>query len=213
VVVRALGQAIPERAVAAHYGSLCGFILLGADPRTGHPYIQQEPEVGGWGASAQEDGLVDGDTRNLPAEVLESRFPLRLERYELRQDSGGAGSRRGGLGIVRDYRVLGREAYMTCVMDRSACRPWGLAGAQDGAHDVVVVERPGGDRSKHLKGRPVAVPAGGTVLRADGRRRGLRRPVRRPIELVRQDVLRGYVSVEAARDEYGVAIDPQNAPG
>jgi N-methylhydantoinase B len=214
VVVRALGQAVPERAVAAHYGSLCGFILFGADPRTGGLYIQQEPEVGGWGASPGADGesalifVVDGDTRNLPAEVLESRFPLRLERYELRRDSGGAGRRRGGLGIVRDYRVLGHEAFMTCVMDRSACPPWGLDGGRDGAHDLVVVERPGGDRSEHLKGRRVAVPAGGTISVRTGGGGGYGDPFDRPLEAVRQDVLRGYVSLEAARDEYGVAFDP-----
>jgi N-methylhydantoinase B len=209
VVVRALAPAVPERAVAGHYGSLCGFMIVGDDPRTGRLYIQQEPEVGGWGASAEQDGesalifVADGDTRNLPAEVLESRFPLRLERYELRQDSGGPGRNRGGLGVIRDYRIVAHDAHMTCIMDRKTCPPWGLDGGGAAEHDRVVLRG-----ESYYKGMRVPVGAGELVSVRTGGGGGFGDPLAREPERVRADVVAGYVSRERAERDYGVVLDP-----
>jgi N-methylhydantoinase B len=214
VILRALAAAAPGRAIAGHYGNLSGFQIDGIDPASGQLYIQQEPEVGGWGAHAGGDGenalifLCDGDARNISSEIVEARFPLRMERHALRPDSGGAGQHRGGLGILRDYRVLGHEARCMAIMDRKVCPPWGIAGGEDAQHCQVVVNPPGEAPEVHQKimGHPLA--DGAVVSVQTGGGGGWGDPHRRPADAVREDVLAGYVSVESARADYGVAIDP-----
>ncbi len=215
VVIRALSQAVPDRTIAGHYGSLTGFMIVGHDPGSGKLYIQQEPEVGGWGASARGDGenamifVADGDTRNILAEVIESRFPLRLERHELRQDSGGPGRNRGGLGIYREYRIVGHDAHMTCIMDREQCPPWGLFDGKPADHDRVVVTAPDGSEDVHLKGMRVPVGDGTLISVQTGGGGGWGDPFQREVERVRQDIVAGYVGADTARSEYGVALDPE----
>src|SRR5690606_10150590 len=201
--------------IAGHYGNLSGFMFVGTDPRTDQMYIHQEPENGGWGAGPHGDGesalifIADGDTRNLPAEILETRFPLRLERHALRQDSGGPGKHRGGLGILREYRVLGHDTYMTCIMDRKTCPPWGLSGGKPGAH-CRVVHNPDRDTAQVIqKGMRVLVRDGDLVSVQTGGGGGWGDPLDRDPERVRDDVVAGYVSLEAARREYGVVLDPE----
>jgi len=215
VVIKALSQAVPDKAIAGHYGNLSGFMFVGTDPRTDQMYIHQEPENGGWGAGPHGDGesalifIADGDTRNLPAEILETRFPLRLERHALRQDSGGPGKHRGGLGILREYRVLGHDTYMTCIMDRKTCPPWGLSGGKPGAH-CRVVRNPDRDTAQVIqKGMRVLVRDGDLVSVQTGGGGGWGDPLDRDPERVRDDVVAGYVSLEAARREYGVVLDPE----
>ena len=212
VVVRALSEADPARAIAGHYGNLSGFMMVGLEPETGQMYIHQEPEVGGWGATADRDGesamifVADGDTRNIQAEVLEARFPLRLERHELRRDSGGPGRNRGGLGIYREYRVLDHDTHMTCIMDRSLCPPWGLAGGQAAAHDRVVIDPDTPAEQQHLKGMRVPLPSGALASVQTGGGGGYGDAFEREPERVLADVVAGYVSPDVARSGYGVVI-------
>jgi N-methylhydantoinase B len=213
VVVRALSEADPQRAIAAHYGNLSGFMVVGVHPETAQMFIHQEPEVGGWGATADRDGenamifVADGDTRNIQAEVLESRFPLRLERHELRRDSGGPGRNRGGLGICREYRVLGDETRMTCIMDRSICPPWGLAGGRAAEHDRVIVDPATPDEAMHMKAMRVPLAAGALASVQTGGGGGYGDPLERDPERVLADVIAGYVSPESARESYGVVLE------
>jgi len=216
VIVRALGQALPEKAVGGHYGNLSGFMLVGSDPRTGELYIQQEPEVGGWGASPAEDGenalifMCDGDVRILSAEILEARFPLRLERLALRTDSGGPGRHRGGLGIVRDYRVLGHDAYLTAIMDRTVAPPEGVAGGHAAMHCRVVVDPgDGGESSVHQKPARMPLAAGSLVSVQTGGGGGWGDPGERDVNAVLADVRNGYVSLAGAREQYGLAVEPE----
>jgi N-methylhydantoinase B len=185
-------------------------------PRTGALYIQQEPENGGWGATADLDGesaLIfsgDGDTRNIPAEIIEARFPLRVEQHALRVDSGGPGRRRGGLGIVRDYRVLDHTASMLAIMDRTHCPPWGMFGGDDAESDIVLVSD--GERTAaYAQAMNVAVPAGSLVSVRTGGGGGWGNALEREPELVRRDVLAGYVTPTAARERYGVILDSRTA--
>ena len=130
VVVRALGQGAPKGAIAGHYGKTFRASCSSATIRERDAVHPAEAGGGRWGTPAASGGenamffVADGDTRNICAEVLDSRFPLRLERHELRQDSGGAGARRGGLGIYREYRIVGHDAHLTCIMDRATCPLW-----------------------------------------------------------------------------------------
>jgi N-methylhydantoinase B len=210
LLVRALSEAAPDWAIAGHYGNLFGFTLFGDDPRTGRLYIHQEPEYGGWGATRERDGenamifMTNAGCRVLPAEVLESRFPLRLERFELRQDSGGAGRLRGGLGVVREYRPLGHEARMMVITDRRTVPPWGMEGGRSAAHCTAFV-----GAAEVPKAQALPVPADECISLRTGGGGGWGDPFERNPEAVLRDVAAGYVSVDQALVAYGVVVDPK----
>jgi N-methylhydantoinase B len=214
LVARALAQAAPGQAMGGHYGNLSAYTLFGDDPDTGSLYIQQEPLYGGWGASADHDGenalivMVNGDCRVLPAEALEARFPLRVERYELRQDSGGPGRQRGGLGTIRDLRPLRHQSHLMALNDRSVDPPWGIDGGLPAEHCVAVLNTDGAEPITvgKTQGRPI--PPDTVVSLRTGGGGGCGDPLERDIFAVLGDVVAGYVSVEAAGRDYGVVIDP-----
>ncbi|WP_165492152.1 hydantoinase B/oxoprolinase family protein [Egibacter rhizosphaerae] len=213
LVIRALSGATPRMAVAGHYGHLCGFFFVGFEPTDGELYIHQEPEHGGWGAGPHGDGesamisIANGDTQNLPAEIIEARFPLRVERHALRPDTGGPGMYRGGLGTYRDYRVLGHNPEMTSVIDRRTCPPWGLQGGGSGSPARVMVDAEGAAPAEYGNGRRVRVGADQVVSVQTPGGGGWGSPLARDPEQVRLDVERGYVTSAAARLHYGVVVD------
>ena len=129
--LRALAPAMPDGVPAGSYGDQMPTIAFGTHPETGKLFIQGDLNAGGTGARPTFDGesamiIFAGSTaRNNPVEVVESRLPLiRITRYGLRQDSGGAGCYRGGLGIERDYHFL-LPAFITFSLERKATPPWG----------------------------------------------------------------------------------------
>jgi N-methylhydantoinase B len=140
----ALAQACPERATAAHNGANTAQAFSGTDPRTGRFYAFIETLGGGFGARATRDGL-DGvqvhltNTSNPPVEVIEIEYPLMVERYELVPDSGGDGEYRGGMGLLRQIRVVGHEARFRCRGSRRETSPWGLAGGGPGSRGSVSI--------------------------------------------------------------------------
>lgn len=135
VVFGALARAVPEKIPAASNGAVTAIHLSGRNPRTDAYYVYPETLGGGMGARPTKDGL-DGvhagitNTSNLPIEALELEYPLRVERYALIPDSGGAGKFRGGLGLRRDIRILGHEATLSTHGDRQKFAPWGLMGGR-----------------------------------------------------------------------------------
>jgi len=137
VILGAMGRLIPDRAVAACQGSMNNYAVGGIDPRTGTAYSIYETIAGGFGARRDGDG-ADGihshmtNTLNTPIEALEIAYPLRVERYELRSGSGGAGRHRGGLGIRRDIRCLGADARASLLTERRTHRPYGVAYGEPG---------------------------------------------------------------------------------
>lgn len=151
-VWRAVAVALPGVLPAGHYGTIAGLAMSGWDDRSEPrvPASFQGPNVGGWGASAEQDGesalccITNGDTRNTPAEVVENVAPLRVWRYGLRDGSGGRGRRNGGLGIVYEFEILtGGPFAMTCALGRTDLAPFGAAGGGDGATNRVEVRRAG----------------------------------------------------------------------
>ena len=136
LVLGALAQADPERAIAAGNGSCATASFSGADPGDGRLWVYLETIGGGSGARATKDGL-DGvhvhmtNTSNLPVEALEVEYPLTVLRYEFADGSGGAGRRRGGMGLRRVYRA---EADCRLRLDgsRLLTPPWGLFGGMEG---------------------------------------------------------------------------------
>jgi len=140
VIACALSQAMPDRALAGS-GPHHLYVLSGTDPRTGAYFVDYETLAGGMGARAERGGVdavrvhASGSS-NLPIEALEHAYPFRVERYALRDGSGGEGRYRGGAGVVRDYRVLADDIVVSLSSERQhVCAP-GMAGGGDGAAGV-----------------------------------------------------------------------------
>ncbi len=212
-VFSTLARAIPDDLFAAPAGTSGNLTLGGFDPLKERHYIMYVFSGGGYGGSAEDDGLTNGCStigisKTQPAEVLEQHYPILFEQYALRERSGGAGRTRGGFGV--DYRVRIRrgEALLSFLMDHGRFGPPGLLGGRDGASNEVVVERQGNVyRSPHWsKDEDIRMGAGDTVhVRTPGGG-GYGDPLSRDPEMVRRDVARGYFTVEDAARDYGVVL-------
>ncbi len=151
VLLGALAQALPDRIPAASSGTMNNLTLGGVDPRHGEPFAYYETIGGGMGARPASDGLSGVHTHmtnslNTPVEALERALPVLVTRYGLRRGSGGAGLRRGGDGLVREYRFLA-PAEVTLLSDRRVRGPWGLRGGGDGAAGSNVLIGPSGEET------------------------------------------------------------------
>ena len=217
-VFKALSDAIPERVIAGHHADLCVSLVHGIDPKDGKFFLaHMGPLGGGWGAKLSEDGVSatvcinDGDTHNSPREQLEAKFPLLIERYALIQDSGGPGRHRGGLGCETVIRAL-TDVTMNASIDRAHCLPWGLHGGLEGAGNQVLLRREGKweDERVNAKVLTAQIRKGDAYVLRSGGGGGFGSPLDRPPELVREDVLQGYVSLAAARDYYAVVLDAES---
>ena len=153
--------------------------------------------------------ISDGDTYNFPVEVVEARYPVLVERYELDVGAGGgAGRHRGGLGVVREYRLYGaRDAYGYGSIGGWQRRPWALGGGREGTNNFLEYERDGGV-AHHGRVARVELADGDLVRSVTGTGGGFGDPRERDPERVLDDVLDGYVSIEEARADYRVALDP-----
>jgi N-methylhydantoinase B len=210
LVVRALADVLPDQAAAASYGDSMVIGIAGVDHRNGRPWFDLEPTVGGWGAwrgSDGEDGLinnVNGSLKDLPIEVLETKYPMRMTHYGFRPDSGGPGRWRGGNGIVREYTIDCEAAQLFLWFERSVTPAWGLFGGR-GATPPIVVLNPGrADERRMLKASRVALSRGDVVRTMSGGGGGFGDPDERDPADVRRDVRDGHVSPEVARDVYAV---------
>jgi N-methylhydantoinase B len=148
VLLRALAQAIPDRIPAAASGTMNNLTIGGIDPRTGEPFAYYETIAGGMGARPTKPGVSGVHTHmtnslNTPAEALEYAYPLRVRRYSLRSGSGGAGTHRGGDGIIREIEVRA-DCEVTLLSDRHTRGPWGLAGGKAGSPGKARVIRNNG---------------------------------------------------------------------
>ena len=213
-VFKALAPAIPDRVIAGHHADLVIAQLHGISP-DGHIFITPlGPVGGGWGAKRSEDGVSvtvcinDGDTHNTPSEHVEAKFPVVIERYELRQDSGGAGYRRGGLGA--DFVVTALcPMQLNTRIERKFCRPWGLYGGADGAGNAIELCVGGkwSDNPPNAKLMAQRLKKGDGFMIRSGGGGGFGDPKERPPERVAFDVVEGYVSAAAAAADYGVIVD------
>jgi N-methylhydantoinase B len=210
LALRALAPAMPDRVPAGAYGDQMPTIAFGTHPETGRLFIQGDLNAGGAGARPTFDGesaliIFAGSTaRNNPVEVVESRLPsLRILKYGLRRDSGGAGQYRGGLGIERVYE-FGLPGFITFSLERKITPPWGLGGGQDGAVNGVEITSPDGAVRQVRKATQHPIAAGERVRIMTGGGGGWGPPAERDPEAVRRDVREGYVSADAARRDYHI---------
>lgn len=209
-VLRALADAFPERAAAAHHGTYGVHAFHGRNPHDGRQFYNLDTICGGWGASAQMDGYgpsrsnAHGDTSNVPVEMQEAFCPYLFESYSMRPDSGGPGRFRGGLGVVKVYRISA-PCQLNLKIERTKCPPWGLRGGKAGAVSEVEIRRSGGDVLCVLKGNHFLGAGDVVVVRTAGGG-GFGPPWEREAGRVVDDVRLGYVSRTAAQRDYGVVI-------
>jgi len=208
--LRALSPAMKDKIPAGAYGDQMPTIAFGTHAETGKLFIQGDLNAGGTGGRPTFDGesamiILGGSTaRNNPVEVVESRIPtMRVLKYGVRQDSGGAGKFRGGLGVERIYEMLS-PAFITFSLERKATPPWGLWGGKDGAYNGVEITSPDGSVRHVRKATQHPIAAGEIVKLMTGGGGGWGPPAERDPEAVRRDVREGYVSREAARRDYGI---------
>jgi N-methylhydantoinase B len=210
--LRALSPAMREKIPAGAYGDQMPTIAFGTHPDTGKLFIQGDLNAGGTGGRPTFDGesamiILGGSTaRNNPVEVVESRIPsMRVLKYGLRQDSGGAGKFRGGLGVERIYEFQA-DGFITFSLERKATPPWGLWGGGDGAYNQVEITSPDGSVRQVRKATQHPIARGERVKLMTGGGGGWGAPAERDRDAVRRDVREGYISAEAARRDYGIDV-------
>jgi N-methylhydantoinase B len=213
LVIKALAPAIPQKVRAGHFGDSCSDFIAGKVPRTNEDYILLEGVTGGYGGKPFEDGECNlhsmdlGDTYNIPVEIIEQRYPLRVERYELIRDSAGPGKYRGGLASRKDYSTVWGDTYITSTVDRAIYSPpWGLFGGKSGKPSGSIFYRKNGRVEHWRKFRHLLLRVGETYSIVGGGGGGYGDPLEREPDLVRRDVMNEYVSLEKAREEYGVVF-------
>ena len=146
-------------------------------------------------------------------EIIESEFPTQVERFELLRDSGGPGRHRGGLGFVREYRILQDEVRFSMRTDKHALAPQGIDGGHPGGTGDCIIN-PGKEDERSLPSRfGDQRLKSGDVLRVESAPAAAALELRSSAspEAVLDDVRQGYVSVERARSDYGVALRNQGA--
>jgi N-methylhydantoinase B len=137
VLMKALASAVPSKAVAASQGTMNSITFGGVNSRTGDPFTFYETIAGGFGARSNKNG-IDAihshmtNTLNTPIEVLETNYPVMVERYEIRRGSGGRGEYHGGDGLIREIRAL-EPMHFSILSDRRRIPPYGLHGGKPGA--------------------------------------------------------------------------------
>ncbi|MBI5035255.1 MAG: hydantoinase B/oxoprolinase family protein [Chloroflexi bacterium] len=210
----ALAQALPDRVMAGSHGQItnCGF--SGYHPESGKRFVYIDIQGGGAGARWCKDGRDGQDSHlarfmNTPIEAVELEFPMRVERYEFIPDTGGAGKYRGALALRRDIRSLINDLSFARYGDRQAFAPFGLFGGKEGAKGYFVLN-PDTPAVKPLKSKGLDKLKEGDVvsLRLPGAG-GYGDPHERDREAVWRDVRDGKVSVEQAKVDYGIVIDPE----
>jgi N-methylhydantoinase B len=213
VILKALAKGMPEIVPACSGGDVFDVMGLGVHPETGKPWLEATNEGVGFGAHAGGDGedgimhLTEPGCHNNPVEVLETKAPWIIDNYYLRQDSGGPGEHRGGLGVTRTYRFLANSTALTLVK-KSKTRPWGMAGGKDGENGHVIV-RPGTDREKITGAIYDYFAPGEVLINNSGGGGGWGDPFKRDPQKVLEDVRNEFVFLESAREDYGVVIDPE----
>jgi len=214
---QALAQVIPDAVSAGSGGDLCALIIWGKDASDNY-WIGGMDQPVGHGATSGGDGggpliiISCSGIRNTPVEVVESRWPLLVETYELAVDSAGAGRYRGGPGTNIRYRAM-RDCYVTAVVERQRTPPWGLFGGCQGRCNAFVVHWPDGSTSSYRKATALRLPQGTVAEVLTGGGGGYGPPAERDPGEVIADIREGYVSEERARCDYPHAFVSQEGLG
>ena len=212
LICSALSPALADTVPAAHYGDGMIFQFTGINPRTDDLFLDNEPHVGGWGASQGRDGedgmiwTLSGNFHDMPIEVFESKFPARITEYGYRQDSAGPGKWRGGNGIIREYTMT-TDTEMSLWFERSGNPAWGLFEGKAGAPPEVVIN-PGTPReTRRLKTNLMPLRNGDVVRCYTGGGGGYGNPLDRDPQAVQADLADGHISPDYAHRHHRLQTD------
>jgi N-methylhydantoinase B len=206
-ILKALAPALPDVVPAAHKGDMGGCSFYGFR-NDGSRFLLLNIFGGGWGGRPNEDGedasvsVCQGDVRNSPVELQEIRYPVMIDEHALRENSGGAGQHRGGLGVRITYRVL-VPCKVTINNERTRIPPWGVHGGGSAAHNISVIEPVQGDKRAVLKGTELPLEPGDRVVFDTAGGGGYGDPAKRDPKSVANDVIQGYISADQAARDYG----------
>jgi len=193
-----------------HFGTHSGVRFHGQRP-DGSFFGTHDSGHGGWGACATHDGggpfrtMAHGDTRIIPLELQEATLPIRIEEFSLREDSAGAGTFRGGLGLRKIYRILAPLRVQTN-LDRTKFPPWGVQGGREAKPGRFTLARHGGEHRSVGKEKGLALAAGDLLCVETAGGGGYGKPDARPLAAIQGDLDAGYISRLGAERDYGIQV-------
>ena len=216
-VMGALAQALGGRVAGDLKGGGNHCYVGGPDPRTGETFIFYEYPAGGTGAHAAGDGnntvraWTESDMTTLqPIEAVEQLYPVRVERTAIREDSGGPGRWRGGLGLTREVRIQASGTRLSVLAEKAVLPPFGVSGGGSGGTNHFWVRRGG----RPIEPSPLPGKVGGFPMEPDdvlvmdsSGGGGFGDPLERPLDALAADLAQGYVTPAAAAAVYGVVLN------
>ena len=213
VVFGAMAKIVPKQVMAGCNSAVTTVVFSGFDKKNNRFFVYPETLGGGFGARYNKDGL-DGvhvhvtNSSNLPIECMEAEYPIMMDCYEIRNGSGGAGEYRGGLGYRRQYHIL-QDTVFGSHGDRQRLAPWGLQGGLPGKPGQFVIN-PGRSDERVLpsgKSSEIQLKEGDVLSACSPGSGGFGDPKKRRPESVLEDVLNEKISLDEAKELYGVVID------
>lgn len=208
-VRRALAPILPERLIAGQIGSVCAMVLDSEGPRASDNYLLVQPLLGGWGASYDRNGqngqycTGNGETSNIPIEIAERNYNLRVEQYGFHNEDGGAGQYRGGKGVVLDYRILTPKAHISTFFGRGETAPWGIEGGHSGSTNYAEIIRQNGETERFSRASRVPLVQGDLLRLVTATGGGWGNPAARQQSQIEADLRDGYITPEQAERDYG----------
>lgn len=202
-ILKAFAPAIPQMIPAAHKGDMGGCSFFGFREDDGRRFLLMTIFGGGWGGRPHEDGpsgaqsICQGDVRNTPVELQEIKYPFIIEQHALREDSGGPGQYRGGLGLAVTYRCL-QKCRVNVNLERTKMAPWGLHGGREGAINRCIINHADGRESIVYKQTEIELEAGDRVTFLTAGGGGYGEPAQREARDLQHDLTEGYVSARSA---------------
>jgi len=207
-ILKALAPVFPGVIPAAHKGDMGGCSFYGQRESTNERYVLMNIFGGGWGGRSQGDGesaavsICQGDVRNTPVELQEIHYPFIVEYHRLRQDSGGFGEHRGGLGIELKYKAL-EKSTVNVMLERLLEPPWGINGGGEGKSNHAILSNKGVSDRSVTKESNIVLNKDDTIVFQTAGGGGYGDPKKRSPEKIQDDIDQGYISSQVALDIYG----------
>ena len=200
---------------AGHFLTVGAYTMNGIHAVTGQPFVNCGPTLGGWGAGCDRDGdscqfcTGDGETFNIPVEILESKFGIKITEYALHTDNTGAGEFRGGYGLILGHEALNDDMDFGGAYGRHERPAWGFAGGHPGStNGFDFIRLDGTYDGPYGSGNRIPMKKGDIVRMVTGTGGGYGNPLARDPARVAMDVKNEYITLEDAREIYGVEVDP-----
>ena len=197
LILRAIGERCPDLVPAGHHSSMGVFIFDGKN-QDGDVWLSVDTAGGGWGGSSGADGfspiktMLHGDNKDIPVEIVEARFPLRVLKYSFIPGSAGRGTFRGGFGVERIIEVT-EDVFFNSSMDRTMDPPWGLAGGEPGEPGTIEIRRPGENDWQDARKVSIHLSKGSLVRVRSSGGGGWGQPENRAEDAKAQDILAGLI--------------------